>query len=157
MKLAAWAALSAASLLLACAPLTPAPPSAADLNDEVTSFLDRYLAAISARDKAAIKAAYTADDRLAWLEDGKVRYRRADDVLAGLDSLPASTQIVTKLSDLSVVQVGAQGAHAWASFQTTIGDGPRAFTFGGAISFVLEREKGSWRIVGGHTSSPTRR
>lgn len=157
MRTSTWASLIAASLLLACAPIQPAPPTPATLKNEVAAFLDGYLAAIGARDAAKIRTAYIADDRFVWIEDGKVRYRRVEDVLSSLASLPADSPIRTELTDLSVAPVGQTAAHAWASFKTTVGDGPKAFSFGGAISFVLERHGSSWRVVSGHTSSPSRR
>lgn len=43
------------------------------------------------------------------------------------------------------------------TYATTIGTAPSGFSFGGAITFVLERQDGGWKIVAGHTSSPARR
>lgn len=157
MRTSTWAALIAALLLLACAPIQPAPPAPASLKNEVAAFLDGYLAAIGARDAAKIRNAYIDDDRFVWIEDGKVRYRRVEDVLSSLASLPADSPIRTELTELSVVPIGQEAAHAWASFKTTVGEGPQGFSFGGAISFVLERDGSSWRVVSGHTSSPSRR
>jgi ketosteroid isomerase-like protein len=127
------------------------------LKPEVAAFLDGYLAAISSRDAARIREAYVTDDRFVWIEDGKVRYRRVEEVLSSLANFPPDSPIRTELADLSVVPVGPGAAHAWASFKTTIGEGSKAFTFGGAISFVLERDGSRWRVVSGHTSSPIRR
>lgn len=157
MKAPTWIVLIAATVLLACAPIQPAPPVQASLKAEVTAFLNGYLGAIGARDAAKIREAYIADDRFVWIEDGKVRYRRVEDVLSSLASFPADNPIRTELADLSVVPVGPGAAHAWASFKTTVGEGSKAFTFGGAISFVLERDGSRWRVVSGHTSSPSRR
>lgn len=150
------ATLSAA-LLVACAPLRQAPPPAAGVTEEVATFLNNYLSAIGSRDAAGIRAAYVQDDRFVWIEDGKVRYRKPEEVLASLAMLPAGSAIRTELADLTVVPIGQSAAHAWARFRTSVGDGPSGFSFGGAISFTLERHGSSWRIVGGHVSSPGRR
>jgi ketosteroid isomerase-like protein len=140
-----------------CTSLQPrSPQTAADVS-AVEAFLTSYLRAIETRDEGAIRASYIAGDRFAWLEDGKVRYRSADEVLAGLRAIPASSPIRTAFTDLSVVPLGTNAAHARATFSTTIGTPPSAFTFGGAITFALEQEGGSWKIVAGHTSSPSRR
>ena len=155
MRVKSIVTLCAAVLLVACAPLHPAPGPA--LRAEVDAFLSNYLAAIGSRDAARIRAAYVADDRFVWMEDGRVRYRKVDDVLASLAMFPAGSAIRTELKDLAVVPVGPSGAHAWASFRTSIGEGPSGFAFGGAISFTLERHGTSWKIVGGHASSPSRR
>jgi hypothetical protein len=123
----------------------------------VPVFLSRYLKAIEARDESTIRDSYSASERFAWIEDGKVRYRNADEVLAGLKSIPATTPIRTTLTDLVVVPLGSNAAHARATFATTMGTPPSTFSFGGAITFALEFQGGSWRIVAGHTSSPSRR
>lgn len=150
--------VAVASWIVACAPLRPAAaPAPVVSKQEVSELLTDYLAAISSRDAARIRAALVTGERLAWIEDGKVSYRSADAVIAGLAAFPAGTAIRTELADLDVVPVGVSGAHAWALFRTTVGEGAAAFSFGGAISFMLERDGDSWKIVGGHTSSPRRR
>lgn len=150
--------VAAALLCVGCAPLRQtAAPAPVVSKDEVSAFLTNYLAAIGSRNATSIRAALVTGDRLAWIEDGKVSYRSADAVIAGLAAFPAGTAIRTELTDLDVVPVGQSGAHAWATFRTTVGEGAAAFSFGGAISFMLERDSDSWRIVGGHTSSPRRR
>jgi hypothetical protein len=145
-------------ILAGCAaPQQRAPEPAAVDTSTVSAFLTEYIKAVEARDENAIRDAYATSDRFAWLEDGKVRYRSADEVLAGLRSIPAATPIRTTLTDLVVVPVGVNAAHARATFTTTIGAPPSAFTIGGAITFVLESHTGTWKIVAGHTSSPSRR
>jgi hypothetical protein len=150
--------VAAALLVVGCTPMRdPAAPAPAVSEQEVSAFLKGYLAAIGSRDATGIRAALVAGDRLAWIEDGKVSYRSADAVIAGLDAFPVGTVIRTELDELDVVPVGQSGAHAWAMFRTTVGEGAAAFSFGGAISFMLERDGDAWKIVGGHTSSPRRR
>lgn len=157
MKSSLFAAPLMAFSLVACSSLPPVPLATANLKSEVAAFLDGYLAAISARDAAKIRSAYISDNRFVWIEEGKVRYRQVEDVLSTLATFPADRPIRTELTDLSVVPIGYGAAHAWATFKTTIGDGPRGFSFGGTISFTLERDEKAWRIAGGHTSSPSRR
>jgi hypothetical protein len=150
--------VAAALLVVGCTPMRyPAAPAPVVSEQEVSAFLTGYLAAIGSRDATGIRAALVAGDRLTWIEDGKVSYRSADAVIAGLAAFPAGTALRTELVDLEVVPVGQSGAHAWAMFRTTVGEGAAAFSFGGAISFMLERDANSWKIVGGHTSSPRRR
>lgn len=149
---------TAALLFVACVPLRQtAAPAPVVSEQEVSAFLSDYLDAIGSRDAARIRAALVSGDRLAWIEEGKVTYRSADEVIAGLAAFPAGSAIRTELTDLNVAPVGQSGAHAWASFRTTVGEGASGFSFGGAISFMLERDGKSWKIVGGHTSSPRRR
>ena len=157
MRTWSWTALFAALSLVACAPIQPAVHAPPSLTSEVTAFLDGYLSAIGSRDAARIRKAYVAEDRFVWIEDGRVRYRRVEDVLSSLATFPSDSPIRTELKDLAVAPLGQGAAHAWASFRTTVGEGPSGFSFGGAISFTLERDGNSWRVVSGHTSSPSRR
>ena len=146
-----------AALFVACAPLKQAPAPMPRVTEEVATFLNNYLSAIDSRDAANIRAAYVGDDRFVWIEDGKVRYRQVDEVLASLAMFPAGSAIRTELMDLTVVPISQSAAHAWATFRTSVGEGPSGFSFGGAMSLTLERDGNSWKIVGGHTSSPSRR
>lgn len=132
----------------------PSQAQDTDLAQGAEAFLKHYMDAAASADVDAIRGALASDGRFAWVEDGAVRYRSADDVLQGLASLPPDAEIVTELKDLEVVALGKTGAHAWGTFTTTLGSGEQAFSFGGAISFVLERQKDGWKLVGGHTSSP---
>lgn len=145
-----------AVFLGACAPLL-SPPPAPDVERGVEAFLVDYLAAIGARDAARIRDAYVADGRFIWMEDGEPRYRSAVEVLAALENFPPGSALRTELKDLTVVPVGHGAAHAWAGFRTTIGEGPTAFSFGGTMSFTLERQGTSWKVVAGHSSTPRRR
>ncbi len=128
-----------------------------DLEARVASELDQYLAGIASRDAEGLRRAYVADERFAWIEDGSVAYRTVGDVLAGLAAFPSATPILTELEGLEVVPIGTDGAHSWARFRTTIGEGEDAFSFAGIMSMVWERDGDRWRILGGHTSSPRAR
>ena len=129
----------------------------ANMAPTVEAFLGQYLSALERHDEAAVRAAYVSDGRFSWIEDGRVRYRSVDEVLAGLRAIPRGARIRTELTGLTIVPLGSNGAHAWASFRTTIGSPPSGFAFAGALSFVLERNGQTWAIVGGHSSSEARR
>ncbi len=156
MKKARWPIAFACLLCVSCTATVPPPASPETVRAEVSTVLQGYLAAMGARDTATIRRSYVNDDRFVWLESGEVRYRDVDGVLASLASFPAESPITTELKDLIVVPVGESAAHAWAQFTTTVGEGPSGFSFGGAISFVLERSDDGWKVVGGHASSPNR-
>lgn len=121
--------------------------------DAARELLGDYLAALEARDTAAIRAAIRDDGRFAWLEDGTMRYWSVDAILTGLEAFPPEMPISTRTEEITVVPVGERGAHAWTGFTTMIGEGEGAYVFGGMLSFVLERGDDGWRVVGGHTSS----
>lgn len=120
---------------------------------DVTAALNRYVDAVSTMDGPAIRSAFVPDDRFAWLEEGGVRFRSPDELLADLEARPSPTTVETELSGIEVVPVGDDAAHAWAEFMTSISEGEGTYTYQGVISFVLERRRREgWRVVGVHTS-----
>lgn len=149
--------VAAAVALAGCAAPASVAPAMPDPTPSVEAFLQAYLRALERRDEAAIRAACVSDGRFSWLEDGKVRYRRADDMVAALKALAPGAPVRTELTGLTVVPLGKDGAHAWAGFRTTVGSPPSGFAFGGVITFVLERRGEAWAVVGGHSSSEGRR
>ena len=128
-------------------------PVADDMEDEVASFLDSYLLAFETRDVALIQTLYVDDGRFQWIEDGEIRYRSSEDILAGLAALPSDATIRTEIDGREITPVGNAGARISMRFRTVIGEGPTAFDFGGMMTMVLEKGPTGWRIVGGHTSS----
>ena len=136
--------------VLGCGVVDEARPP---LSDEVAGFLESYLLSLETRDGAALRTFYADGDRFEWIEDGEIRYRSADEVLAGLAALPSDAAIHTEYENRTVIPVGTDGARVSARFRTVIGEGPAAFEFGGMMTMVLEKGPTGWRIVGGHTSS----
>jgi len=129
----------------------PEAEAAADA-PEVAAFLLRHLEALEARDSARLRQMYAP--RFVWLEDGAVRYRNVQEVLAGRDAFPAESRLRTVIGEVEALPAGPGAVHAWTPFATTLGEGPQAFTFSGVLSYVLERRPtGGWIIVGGHTST----
>ncbi len=128
-------------------------PRPADTQTEVASFLESYDLALTTRDVALLRTLYAEDGRFEWIEDGEIRYRSPDDILAGLAALPSDAAIRTEYEGRTITPVGAVGARVSTRFVTVIGEGPTAFEFSGMITMVLEKGPAGWRIVGGHTSS----
>jgi ketosteroid isomerase-like protein len=143
-----------AGLAAGCATPPSTTPRSADLEGELTAFMESYNAAIAERDPEKVRSFYATGDRFVWIEEGAVRYRAPEDILAALAAVPEGTVIRTKLSDIGVAAVGSSAAHAWAAFHTTIGDASDGFSFSGTVSMVLEHDGDAWRIVGGHSSGP---
>lgn len=123
------------------------------VGSEVTTFLEAYASALENRDTLLLPTMYVADGRFEWLEDGVVRYRSSDEILASLASFPAEARIHTEYTESSIRSVGTGVAVASMTFATTIGEGESGFRFGGVISMVLERDTVGWKIVAGHTST----
>jgi len=121
--------------------------------DEVAGFIELYQSAIEARDVDVLGALYADDGRFEWVEDGAVRYRSPEDVLAGLAGLPSGSAIHTEYERRSIIPVGDIGARVSTRFRTVVGEGESAFEFGGMMTMVLEKGPAGWRLLGGHTSS----
>ena len=119
----------------------------------MATFPESYLLALETRDVALLRTLCAEGGRFQWIEDGEVRCRSPDDVLAGLAALPSDAAIRTEYGDREVAPAGDSGARVSTRFRTVIGEGPGAFEFGGMMTMVLERSPSGWRIVGGHTSS----
>ena len=124
-----------------------------DIENEVASFFESYLLALETRDLAVIHELYVDDGRFEWIEDGEIRYRSSDDIVAGLAALPSDAPIHTEYDRREITPVGKAGARISTRFRTVIGEGPAAFEFGGMMTIVLEKGPSGWRVVGGHTSS----
>lgn len=128
-------------------------PPALPCDAGVADFLKVYRTALDERDAAVLPTLYVDDERFEWLENGEVRYRSAEEVIASLASFPPEMRVESAYADTSVQCVGEDGAAVSMSFETTIGEGESAFAFTGAISMTLERSDEVWRIVNGHTST----
>ena len=137
--------------VLGCIESGPRPSG--DVEDQVGRFLESYRMAGADRDTAMLRTMYVDDGRFEWIEDGQVRYRSPDDVIAALASLPGDMSMSTEYDGIAVTLVGSTGARASMNFQTEMGEGSSAFQFGGMISLLLEQDPSGWRIVAGHTST----
>ena len=124
------------------------------LEDEVSSFLEAYQTAIDSRDIDVLRTLYVGDGRFEWVEDGSVRYRSPDDVLAAFSGLPPDAPVQTEYEGRTITSVGDAGAMVSMRFHTVVGEGPSAFEFGGMMTMVLEKGQSGWHIISGHTSSP---
>ena len=134
-------------------------PVSNGVEEEVEKFLESYRQAMDTRDLAQIPNFYVSDGRFQWIEDGEVRYRSTDAVIAALTAFPIDAVIRTEYDRTEIIPVGANAASVSMGFRTVIGEGPSSFEYGGMISLVLEKGPMGWQIVGGHTSTsrPERR
>ena len=140
--------------ILGCGDIDEAsqPPSEG-VENEVERFLESYRLAVETRDGPLLRTLYVDDGRFEWIEDGAVRYRSPDEVLAALATIPSAAVMRTEYHGVEVAPVGDAGARVTFRFQTVFGEGSSVFEFGGMSSIVLEEGPTGWRIVGGHTSS----
>lgn len=129
-------------------------PNMPELGEEVQRFLGSYVTTIEARDTAALRT-YLTDDRLrfVWYEDGEARYRTPAQVLKAVAELPSDAPPRTRLTGTTVLPLDSWTVWAAARFETSVGSGESAYSFGGVMTVVLEREDGRWKILTGHTST----
>ena len=145
------AIMALTALLGACASVQPSTANAQVA--DVTRFLDSWNAALAARDKVAVRAAYSESPDFRWFEDGILRYRSAEAVVAALDQFPPGTKLDTTLADVSVLPLEGNRVHVSAGFKTRIAMPQGAFEFSGVFTAVLERKDAGYAFLVGHTSS----
>lgn len=153
-----WMVLGGTLLCGSCAVERAEDPVPGDVAVEeaaVRQTIDRYLLAISRRDSTAISAVLPSDGVVTWIENGAVRYRSRDALLAGLASLPPGAVIDTRFDSVHVDLLGDSAAHAWGGFETSVTVGEGGYSYGGALSFIMRKDADSWHLVGGHASSPS--
>lgn len=155
--------LAALGLLPLAAAHLRTPAASSDLDTqtrdriatEVSAFLADYLVVIEAGEPDAIRELYVDDERFTWVTDGEKAYETVDELLASLASMEGMT-FSTESSDVEVLPLTAELAHASSGFQTKITqNGQLVFQYGGVITWLLERsEAEGWRVLRGHTSTP---
>lgn len=136
-----------------CSTAPVATASNSGVHAETLAFLDRWNAALAAQDRAAIRAAYTSSDQFQWFEDGKLRYKSADEVMAALNQFPPGTKLRTALSNVTTRALSDRLVHASADFQTQVTMPNGTFEFGGVFTMVLERTENGFVFINGHTST----
>ncbi len=116
--------------------------------------LERYSAA-GLWDSAA--AVYADTSALRWVEDGAVRYRSGTEVREALAALGSTVRPQTAYEDVEITPLAPGLASVVMGFTTQLGDSlAGGFSFGGMITMTLVHRPEGWRILNGHTSTPSR-
>lgn len=124
------------------------------------SLLQSYAAAVRAKDVDALMALYAEDVRVfdawdAWSYEGQAAWRRMVEIWFG--SLGAGTCDVS-FSDVRSVGSGSNGdmvtVSAVARYAAHGSDDDEARAMDNRLSWVMQRQGESWRIVHEHTSVP---
>lgn len=127
-------------------PATPGP-------SELPSFLHHWNDAMTARDSAAIRAAYVDDDRFRWFGDGALRYRNVEEILRALQQFPPGARIETSLADIEGVRLSPTAILGSAKFRTRVALPGQSFEYSGVFTLVIEHNGARWRFLRGHTST----
>ncbi len=150
-RIAAPIAMAAALNGCAGRPVATAPPDALDA--EVKAFLKRWNAAIAEGNANAVRSAYADSPRFAWHEDGTLRYRSREEIVASLASFPPGTRVETELSSIDARPLADPYVHVSAAFRTRIAMPSGPFAFSGVFTATLERTADGLIFVDGHTST----
>lgn len=142
----------------ACA-RTPRPLSnthAAAMRDSVQETLTRFRHYSATRQWDSLVTLYANDARFRWAENGVVRYRSPSLIREALSSLSSEMRIETTYHDTEIIPIEPGAASVVTLFRTRfVGSAGPSFEFGGAITMTLIHQPAGWRILNGHTSSPT--
>ncbi|MGH9888276.1 MAG: YybH family protein [bacterium] len=139
----------ASVLAAACAGHDRAP-------DEVRATLNAFRDAAAGRQWDSLARMYADDSTFRWIENGAVVARSADQIRKYYRDLPATTTIATTYDSVEVTPLGSDAAFVTTRYRTMVRDSVRGgFAFGGLLSMTFVRRPGGWRILNGHTSSPT--
>lgn len=150
--------LCIALALAGCQPrdvaLTPAHSRA--MVDSVRGMLQDYTALVNARQWDSVAGYFANDPGFRWVEDGRVTYPSYDSVVTTFGAIGAMIRsIELGWSDVAVTPIAPGAAALTATFQETLTDtaGVRV-DLRGIVTIALRHERGGWRFVVGHASSP---
>ena len=138
----------ASLLLLAAAPASKSP----SVREDVQGFVRAFVDASNRADVTAVMEMYSQKAGIASIGDGEIT--------RGWDAIRTeSDEIVGKegaykisLGSIDVMPIGTLGAIAFAPYAVTVATDQGATQLSGAISLVLEKTGGAWKIVHEHTS-----
>lgn len=154
--------LIASTLFVGCSDEVPVAAnldesSRTAIDAEVRAFLLKFDASLSGREETAVRDVYV-DQGLTWYEDGDLRYESVEAVLAALKGFPEGMQIKTEYTDVRVKPHTLNLATVSAAFDTKVtAERSPGFGWAGAMTMLVEKNAGSWRVLNGHSSTPSPR
>ncbi len=127
-------------------------------SEEIRNLLERYTAAVRAKDVDALLALYGEDVRVfdmweRWSYDGAVEWRQmASEWFRSL----GSEQVVVEFQDVhTVVGDDVAGCHAQLRYTALSAGGERLRAMDNRLTWLLRRTgDGAWKVVHEHTSAP---
>ena len=154
--LAALGAVATLALLGCHTPIVDGDSVSPKVDAGITRFLADYTTPLRSDETARFAGWFHDDGALRWYENGALRYRSVAEMVAALGSFGAPVTVTTELADRDVQQLAPDMAVVGARFTTRIDGLGEPIRFGGALTMLLERRDGAWRIRHGHSSSPVR-
>ena len=135
--------------------LTPAHASA--IVDSVRTTLDELLGYSAAGKWDSMLVIYDDTPGFRWVEQGVVVARSVADIRKGFAGFPPGMRVVTTVHDPDIAAVAPGAASVVTKFETKMVDSSgKGFSFGGILALTMVHRAGGWRILTGHSSSPSR-
>ncbi len=147
---------------IAGAGASPAPEltqeQAVAIRNGVQATLDSYRELAAAGRWDALLRLYAEDARFRWVANGVVEARSVDEIRKYFLALPPGTKVENTFQDSEITPLAPGVAQVLTRFQTRLVD-PKGggFSFGGVLGMTLIDHGDGWKILNGHSSSPSRR
>lgn len=139
-------------LTLVAAPRTEATDTPVEA--EIVAFFDTYAERAAALDWDGLLALYADDARFHWMESGHLAYDGKASVVEHIHTLaPMIEQISFEVLEPRILVLSEEHAHASLRFRETVTlVSGESLDLEGAITALLVRTAGGWRLLSGHTS-----
>jgi muconolactone delta-isomerase len=156
LLLAVGAGTGVASALQRAPELTP--DQAAAVRAGVQAMLDSYRELGAAGRWEALLRLYADDARFRWVANGVVEARSVEEIRKHFLALPPGARVETTYQDTEITPLAPGIAQVLTHFETRLVDAKGGgFGFGGVLAMTLVDRGDGWKILNGHSSSPSRR
>jgi len=135
-------------LVVAAAPASKKPT----VREDVQAFVRGFVDATNRADVTAVMEMYSQKAGIASIGDGEIT-RGWDAIRTGSDEIVGKEGAYkVSLGSIDVMPIGTLNAIAFAPYAVTITSDQGPVQLSGAITLVLEKSGGAWKIVHEHTS-----
>ena len=146
---------AAMSLVSGALCLTAQQPSAAGVRTEVQQAVRAYVDAINKADAATLAEMYSREAGVTSVGDGQIT-RGWDAIRSTTDSIAgAEGKYKVATGSIDVIPLGSGYALALTSTIVTVKSGDQEAQLRGAMTLVLKKIGGEWKIIHDHTSTVT--
>lgn len=127
------------------------------IGDSVRSTLVAYADRLNAADRDSLIRFYADDPRFTWAADGQVSTHAVAQVRSQLDALAAFKHWHVEYKDSTIVPLAPGLASVATEYHMSLADSTgKGVAFDGALTMLWIHTPGGWKILSGHSSSPSR-
>ncbi len=129
------------------------------LTNELHQRFDAFVNYMNNLDGEALLDFYSNDERFYWVEDGKIQYANKETLatsLNGLVGMLSSSQMNILKTKVEVTSASTAIFYAEYDQAMTMSSGG-GFEINGAMTVLMQKEKGVWRFLIGHSSTKNER